>query len=101
MKVLKFAVWGGIPYGQRDHPYRNLVETYEDPEPIIQAKWRICIHQNKKLMERIGAYDEALREDVMDILRAQILSDVDDLEDHFTQGFCLGVKLMIEVLTMI
>ena len=52
-------------------------------------------------MERIGAYDEALREDVMDILRAQISSDVDDLEDHLTQGFCLGVKLMIEVLTMI
>ena len=81
--------------------YRNLFETYEASEPIIQAKWRTCIHQNKKLMERIGAYDEALREDVMDILRAQISSDVDDLEDHFTQGFCLGVKLMIEVLTMI
>jgi len=81
--------------------YRNIFETYENTEPMIQAKWRTCIHQNKELMERIGTYDKALLEDVRGILWAQISSDVDDLEDHFTQGFCLGVKLMIEVLTMI
>ena len=66
-----------------------------------EAETRIFIRRNQDLLELLDKMDGDLRERFLAVVKEQHLEHEQACSEFFAEGFCMGAKLMIEVLTAI
>ena len=65
------------------------------------AKARIFANRNQSFLALLDSMDGELRERFLAAVKEQHLEHEQSCSEYFAEGFCMGAKLMIEVLTAI
>ena len=66
-----------------------------------EAETRFFTRRNQGLLELLDKMDGDLRERFLAVVKEQHLEHEQACSEYFAEGFCMGAKLMIEVLTAI
>ena len=67
----------------------------------LGVETRIFARRNQDLLELLDKMDGDLRERFLAAVKMQHLEHERSFSEFFAEGFCMGAKLMIEVLTAI
>ena len=62
---------------------------------------RIFTNRNQSFLTLLDNMDGELRERILAVVKEQHLEHEHSCSEYFAEGFCMGAKLMIEVLTAI